>query len=102
MLPIFLYAFEMKRLEYWQAANITTAYMDGLARYHALARNMQDKQALAKALLLAIGNKAQDKLNALIDNIDDEAILTPEQQEDIYNQMRDYQRIIFGVSEQLQ
>lgn len=76
--------------------------MDSLARYHALARTVRDKEALNQGLLIAIGQEAQKRRDNLIDGIDDSEILTAEQQEDIWSKAQEYQRIIFEVSELLQ
>lgn len=92
----------MVRLQYWQAQNVQSSYMDSLARYHALARTVRDKEALNQGLLIAIGQEAQKRRDNLIDGIDDSEILTAEQQEDIWSKAQEYQRIIFEVSELLQ
>jgi len=101
MLPLFLYAYEMKRLQYWQA-EFQTSYTDALVRYFAMARATRDKAGLNQMLLVAIGQEAQSRRDALIESVNDDATLTADEQESIWNKLQSYQKIIFSVSELLQ
>lgn len=99
-LPVLLYAYEMKRLSYWQSS-IKTAQMDAFARYAAVATDIRSQEALNEAVLIAIGKRAQKEIDALLEEIDDNDELTAEEQEDIYNKFQAYQRIVFQVTDLL-
>lgn len=101
-LTLCLLAREMQKLRYWGVQPEQTALTDALVRFYAVSRSIRDKEAFNQGLLISIGKEAQKRRDALIDGIDDDAILTPEQQEDIYNQFQEYQRIIFRVSDLLE
>lgn len=100
MLPLFLYAYQMKRLHYWQA-EVRNSYTDALARYFALAQTVRDRDALNQGLLISIGKRAQEKLNEIIDSIEDEDTLSTEEQKDLWSKAKAYQLIVHQASEAL-
>jgi len=90
----------MKRLEYWQA-NVKTAQMDAFARYAALAYEARSREAFNRSLLTAIGREAQRQQAQIVDSIDDDAELTAEEQEDIFDRFQEYHRIMSQVADLL-
>ena len=98
-LATLLYAYQVKRASYWR--NNETSFTSGLARYISLKNSEANKAAMNQALLVALGQEAQRRRDALIDSVDDSETLDVERQEDIYNELQDYQRVIFGAADLL-